>query len=109
MSLPKPIPATNGSASSTSVVRADTLLKPYSEVWEFLTACQYPDGTKRQTGRLSLSWNGHAWAIALTDPTTGLFAFIEGTSPDDVLLTIDTMMGEDRVPWRSSKYPSKKR
>jgi hypothetical protein len=109
MALPRKPAAVNGSASSTSKSLGAGLLSPFSELWGFLTTTQYEDGTKRQTGKLSVSCESGMLGLLLTDPETGQYAFLNGHSLDDLLLEAETRMGDGSLSWRPSRWQGKGR
>ncbi len=104
MSLPERRATAEPSALSTSNSLAAGLLSQYSELWAFLTQTSYPDGRRRQTGRLSLSCESSGLRMSLTDEQTGLYASLTSRSLDDLLLAIETGMAANDLPWRESKY-----
>jgi len=107
MALPKKKAGPGNSTSSTSNVLDAGLLTPFSELLAFLTATTFEDGTRRQAGKISLSFESGCWGLSLQDAETQQYAFLEGTSLDDLLLTVELKMKEDRVPWRPSKWAPK--
>lgn len=109
MALPRKTAAANGSASSTSKPLAAGLLKQYSELWEFLTAETYPDGTKRRTGRISVSFESGLLGLLLTDEETGQYAFLNGRDLDDLLADGELRLADGSLSWRPSRYQQRKK
>jgi hypothetical protein len=108
---PLPTKATRESlaSSSGSSVRKSTTFDSFPELWAFLTCYLSPDGDKRQGGKLSLSCEHGVWSLALTDPSTSLYACLNGPSLDDLILMAEARLSESTVPWRQSNYQQKPR
>lgn len=104
MALPTRKSSTGGNGSSTSSASVGTLLKPYSELWAFLTARNFPDGSRRQTGRLSLSCDSGGLVLSCTDTQTGLYCTLKGASLDDLFLAVEAGLAANDLPWRDSKF-----
>jgi len=94
-------------AGSLSGPCAPGLLKPYSELWAFLTTTQLPDGSKRLPGRISFSFARGVLSVSLTDEDTGLFVCRSGKVLDDVLLVLESGLAASELDWGVSKYPSR--
>jgi len=108
MALPDRQSARVTSTSSTSSASVGTLLKPYSEIWAFLTVKTYPDGRARQTGRLSLSSDLAGLALSLTDVQTGLYCCLRGQTLDDLLLLAESGLAANDLAWQESKFKTSK-
>lgn len=109
MALPEKRATANGSASSMSSASAKGLLEPFVELWAFLTASTYPDGRKRRTGRLSVSFESGLLGLLLTDDETGQYAFLNGRSLDDLLLEVESRLADGSLAWRPSRYNGRKK
>lgn len=109
MALPRKPSGNGSSASSMSSALDAGLLKQYSELWGFLTLAAYPDGTKRKTGRLSLSCDVDMLGLGLQDEETGQYAFLNGRSLDDLLLEAESRLSDGTMPWRASRFQGKGR
>jgi len=109
MALPEKSALANGSTSSTSSALELGLLKPYPELWAFLTASAYPDGRKRQTGRLSLSFESGMLGLLLTDDQTGQYAFLNGRNLDDLLTEAELRLEAGSLHWKPSRYHNRKK
>jgi len=110
-SLPLPTktaPAgTNGSSSSVVLVAGP--LDGLSEVWAFLTATAYPDGTKRLTGRLSFSCEKGVLSVSLTDQETSQYVIRSGRSLSDILLALEAGLASGDLDWAPSRWSGKGR
>lgn len=104
MGLPMKKATQGNSTSSTSSVLVPGLLAAFSEIWAFLTATSYPDGSKRRTGRLSLSCESGQLKLSLSDDETAQYICLSSTSLDDALLAAEVGMAEGTLSWRESKY-----
>lgn len=104
MALPMRKAGANGTSSSTSNVAIGKLLAQYLETWAFLTSRTYPDGSKRLTGRLSLSCGSGGIILSATDDQTGLYCSLTGSTVDDLLLAFEAGLAAGDLPWRDSKY-----
>ncbi len=109
MVLPRKSATANGSASSTSKPLDAGLLQQYSELWAFLTAETFPDGTKRRSGRISLSFESGLLGLLLTDEETGQYAFLNGRDLDDLLADGELRLADGSLSWRPSRYGSRKK
>jgi hypothetical protein len=105
MVLPRKTTETGNSTTSSSSALAAGALTQYSEIWAFLTATAYEDGSKRQTGKLSLSYGSGMLGISLQDMETGQYCFLEGRDLDQLLLDVEVRLAEGVMPWRASKWP----
>jgi hypothetical protein len=108
---PLPTKATRESlvSSSGSNVQKSTTFDSFPELWAFLTCYTCPDGSKRQGGRLSLSCDAGLWTLALTDPSTSLYACLSGQTIDDLVLQVEARLSESTMPWRPSNFSPKGR
>lgn len=108
---PLPTKATRESlvSSSGSSVKPSTTFDSFPELWAFLTCYKSPDGTARQGGKLSLSCDAGLWTLALTDPSTSLYACLSGPTVDDLVLQVEARLSESTMPWRPSNFTPKGR
>jgi hypothetical protein len=109
MALPRKAAPVPGSESSTSSVLAAELLGPYSELWAFLTSRTFPDGTKRLTGKISLSCESGLLGLLLNDSETGSYAFLQGHGVSQLLEEAELRLSDGSLAWRVSKYPARGR
>jgi hypothetical protein len=96
-------------SSSGSSVPKSTTFDSFPELWAFLTCYLSPDGDKRQGGKLSLSCDAGQWSLALTDPSTSLYACLNGPDLDGLILMVEARLSESTIPWRPSNYSPKGR
>jgi len=104
MTLPRKIAGAENSQSSTSSVLDAGPLKQFSELWAFLTATAFPDGAKRRTGRISVSFESGLLGLLLTDEETGQYAFLNGRSLDDLLAEAELRLGDGSLTFKASKW-----
>lgn len=104
MSLPRKIAPASSCGESSSNALAAGLLTAFPEIWAFLTSRNYPDGSKRRTGRLSLHCGLDGMVLSATDEETGLYTTLVAKSLDDALLELETGMAADSVHWRVSRF-----
>jgi len=109
MALPRKAADANGSPSSTSNALVAGPLKDLPEIWGFLTATSYPDGTKRRTGRLSVSFESGMLGLLLTDDETGQYAFLNGRNLDDLMAEAELRLADGSLSFRPSRYGSRKK
>lgn len=101
--------ATVGASESSMLNALDAgPLKQYCELWAVLTATTYPDGRRRQTGRLSLSCESSLLKVTVTDQETGQYACLTGGSLDELLLALEMGIADGTCPWRPSSYENGK-
>jgi len=107
MALPRKVAGAGGSGSSMSNVLDAGLLTPYSELWDFLTATTFPDGTKRRPGKISLSCESGLLGLLLTDCENDQYAFLSGRSPTVLLEEAELRLSDGSLSFKASKYPSR--
>jgi hypothetical protein len=107
MALPRKAAVAEGSQSSTSSALDAGPLKPLPQLWAFLTATCFEDGTTRKTGRLSLSFASGNLALLLNDEETGQYACLNGRSLSDLLADVELRLEADQMPWRASRYSAR--
>jgi hypothetical protein len=108
---PLPTKATKESLAtpSGSSVKQPSLFATFPELWAFLTCYTSPDGSKRQGGKLSLSCDAGVWSLTLMDPSTTLYACLQGSDVEDLILMVEARLAESTLPWRVSSYSPKGR
>lgn len=106
MPLAFPTVAANaaGSASSTSSALDAGPLKPFPELWDFLTTSTLPDGGKRLTGRLSVCFESNVLRLSLTDDHTRQYATLCGRDLSDLLTEAELRLVDGSLPWRPSGF-----
>lgn len=95
--------------SCGSTAKPSSTFDSFPELWAFLTSSLFPDGTKRQTGKMSLSFDSGIWSLVLTDLHTQLYACLNAPSVDDLILMAEARLAESTMPWRASNYGPKGR
>lgn len=93
--------------SSGSTASRSTIFDTFPEFWAFLTCREYPDGSKRQGGKVSLSCELGMWQLVLTDPSTSLYACLNGPELDNLILMAEARLSESTMPWKPSNYTRK--
>lgn len=108
---PLPTKQTRESLDSSSGLSAkpSSTFDSFPELWAFLTSSAFPDGTKRQTGKISLSFDSGMWNLVLTDVHTSLYACLTAQTVDDLVLMAEARLAESTMPWRPSNYTPKGR
>ena len=109
MALPRKTASAANSESSTLNALDAGPLAQYSELWAFLTQTAYPDGQKRQTGKISLSFESGLLGLLLTDSETASYAFLNGRGVTDLLTEAELRLADGSLSWRVSKYPARGR
>jgi len=104
MSVPRLNNVKGNSGSSTSSALAPGVLKPYLELWAFLTQTTYEDGSPRRPGKLALSCESGQLGLCLTDGDTGQYAFLNGTDLELLLLDAETRLEAGTLAFKPSKY-----
>jgi hypothetical protein len=84
-------------------------LKPFPELWDFLTTTSMPDGASRQTGRLSVCFESGVLKLSLTDDHTRQYASLSGRSLDDLMAEVELRLADGSLPWRPSTFTKAKR
>ena len=109
MALAKPSTSPSASGASGSIVTRGELLKPYSELWEFLTGRTYSDGSSRASGCISVKCSQGGIQVTLTDPSSGSYCCLTAATLDDALLALEIGLGDGTAPWRASTYSKPKK
>lgn len=109
MPLPRPAPQTDRNGSSSSAVSTPGLLSEFPELWAFLTLSAFPDGSRRQTGRMSFSYASGTVTVSLTDTHTGTYVCRTGKSPDDALQALESGLRTESLDWMASRYSGARR
>jgi hypothetical protein len=104
MALPRKTATVESSGSSTLSVLDAGPLTSFCELWAFLTLTSYPDGTKRATGKISLSCESGLLGLSLQDVETGQYGFLQGRSLQGLLEEVELRLDDGSLPWRPSKY-----
>ncbi len=104
MVLPRKSASASTNGSSTSSALDAGPLTEYSELWAFLTAATYPDGSKRRTGRISLSCDVDLLGLSLIDDETGQYSFLNGKSIAGLLTEVELRLADGTLSWRVSRF-----
>lgn len=104
MAMAKPAADAKADQSSSSSARIGTLLREYSEIWEFLTKPSYSDGSKRLTGKISLQSSSAGLTLTLLDQTSNQYCCLTLETLDDLLLAFEVGLRDNSLPWRTSQY-----
>jgi len=104
MAMKRPESTQTESLPSSSSVTRGELLSAFAELWEFLTLPKYGDGKPRQTGHLSLRLTQHGLMGTLTDPSSGSYSTLIGSSLDELFLAWEVGLKEGTLAWRKSTY-----
>jgi len=107
MKLPRKNAAVAGSESSTLKSSDAGPLSPFSAILAWLSQTCFEDGTRRQTGRLTLSFESGMWGLSFVDTESQQYAFLEGRNLEEMLLIADDKLDKDMMPWRASKWAPK--
>lgn len=78
-------------------------------LWEFITANQFIDGSARTAPTLTFFLEGRLLKACLNDRAEGLVAFATGTSLVALLEALDEGLAADTLDWRKSQTATKKR
>lgn len=108
MALPRKNTGTENPVSSMSSVLDAGPLKPLEELWAFLTASAFEDGTSRRTGRLSLCFESGNLKLSLNDEETGQYACLSGRQLQSLLEETELRLADGSMPWRASRFKSRK-
>ncbi len=98
-----------GCASSTSNALDGGPLRQFSELWEFLTARVYPDGSERRGGKMSLSCESGSLGLCLTDMDTGAYAFLNGSDLEVLLLEAEDRLAHGTMAFKATRYEVRKK
>lgn len=92
------------SGSPSAPVQPGKLLMPFADLVEFLSMRNWPDGSVRVTGTLTLSMEGGIWKAVLKDRDSAGVAFVSAETPDALLKAIDKGLGANSLEWRDDKF-----
>lgn len=107
--LPRKTDPVTGTSTSSSGALAPGWLSGLPEIWAFLTSTVFPDGSKRQPGKLSFSYGSGVITLSLTDVETNLFVSRSSRDMNEVLLGVEQGLLDSTLDWKASKYPSRVR
>ncbi len=83
-------------------LEACSLGSRYEHLWEFITAVEFLDGSKRATPSVTLFCDAGLLKACLNDKEQGLVAFVTGTSLTAVLEAMNEGLLGDALDWRKS-------
>lgn len=85
-----------------------SVMTRYESLWEFISATEFEDGSKRQTPSLTIFQDQGLLKACLNDKEQGLVAFCSGTSLTALLEALDEGLAQDSLDWRKASPPRKK-
>jgi hypothetical protein len=103
MYLKKPAQDVSGSGGGGSVASPGTLLKAYPALLEFLSLSSWEDGSPRRPGTIRLLTEDGRWKCSLNDPENKRYAFMSGTTPEELLAGAEKHLRGDTVEWRPDR------
>lgn len=109
VALTKPMANGKSSGASSCTVVPGRLLAEYSNIWEFLSATSWSDGTSRVPGSLSLKLTSGALQVTLTDPSTATYCCRSAPTLEDALLALEMAFLDDSLGWRQSGFAKPKK
>lgn len=103
MYLKKPAQPVNGSTGPAGNLSLGKLFTKFPALLEFLSAATWEDGSPRASGSIRLLVEGGRWKCSLNDPENKRYAFLSGSSPDDLLEGCEKHLRDDSVDWRPDR------
>lgn len=105
----KRVSAPAGGRAAAAVPCDPESVQRYPALFEFLTMTAWEDGTKRKTGKLSISVVDARWVTCIVDNEHNRMGFLSGDTFDDLLATLERKLSTDMVEWRPCKDWTKKK
>jgi hypothetical protein len=102
--LKKPEPKSNGSVDALSASCEGSLPKRLPTLAEWLSACQWEDGSLRVTSTLSVSVADGKWKLRINDRDGERVAFLSGDTLDGVLDSLERALVKSSVDWRHDDF-----
>lgn len=96
--------STGNSGSESPPAMTGKVLTGFANVLEFLSMRIWPDGSRRETGTLTLSVEGDVWKATLKDRDSAGVAFVTARTPDDLLKAMDKGLEAGSLEWRDDKF-----
>jgi hypothetical protein len=103
MALKKPLKPTSASSASSAQAGHGKCLTGWPNVLDFLSTPVWEDGTRRETGKLTLYCEFGRWKAVVQDRELKRVAFLSAETPDDLLSVLDDGLGSDSLDWRVEK------
>ena len=75
----------------------------YPTVVEFLSSCQWPDGSSRVTGTVMLLAEDGRWKAWVHDRDAGEGLFISGATPEGLLEQLEAVLSAGNGEWRKDR------
>jgi hypothetical protein len=102
-------PGADNSSSARSMTSCPLLAK-FPTVGEFLSMSQWPDGSPRETGTITLLFDSGQVKAAVNDRDANVSAFVSAESLTGLFKALEEGLTEGRLIWRAKKeYTPKKR
>lgn len=76
----------------------------FPTVWEFLSACVWPDGSSRVTGTILLLTESGMVKAAVHDRDAGISTFVSAKSLTGLLTALEEGLGGEGLEWRAKPY-----
>lgn len=79
---------------------ADSLASKHADLWEFLTCTEWPDGSKRSPGSVTIFLDSGRLKACLSDKDAGLVAFVTASGLLDTLRALNKAVNDAGTDWR---------
>lgn len=80
------------------------VLSAFPQIVAHLVTTRYDDGSRRQTGTVTLRVMGSSWQAEARDFDAGLRLRVVGGTVDDALVLLDQLLGVETAPWEPDEY-----
>lgn len=101
------IPSANGKGALAKVPASSSteLLKDFVNVMEFLSSLSGEGNSSREAGLLSLTTKDGKWQARLKDNSGKVYCYVTADRLDDVLLSVESGLGDGSLDWRRDTSP----
>lgn len=106
--LQRPSQGATGQPAGKILAAQCGIMKPYENVWEYLTQETWPDGSPRQTATLAISMSEGRMLLTLRDRANNRITFASGPTVTEALGQLDMSVGSEDCTWRKDNYVPKK-
>lgn len=103
MPLKKPEAAGHNGSVLRPVSSLSTYLPVFSVILEFLSSASWPDGSRREPGTLTLTVTGGRWSARVKCPAGKRYAYVTGSTVDEVLEALEKGLASDDLDWREDR------
>jgi len=103
MAIVRKVAAAGADGGPPPAPKVSQLGRETAELWEYMTARTYEDGSKRETASLTLFWGAQGLTAVLNDRDNARALFASGPGLEEVLALLSEMAGSPETQWRNDR------